>query len=146
MEAALTTREARIVENSESIRKSLDEYRERVEARERALGAREAELSHCKEQVAQAELDLSLNCEGLEAREGCLAQAMTQHEEEVARHKGHVKKVDECLAIKKVHQDKEHEARLEAVRTLVSKEYASKFKRQEDHFRKRSGEDAHCIK
>lgn len=79
--------------------------------------------------MAQAELDLSLNREGLEAREGNLAQAMTKHEEEVAHHKGHVKKADERLARKKADQDKEHEARLKAVRMLVSKEYASKFKK-----------------
>ena len=122
-EAALATREVKIVEDSESIRRSLDQYHERLEARERALGAREAELAR------QAKLDLSLNREGLEAREGNLAQAMTKHEEEVAHHKGHVKKADKCLARKKADQDKEHEARLKAVRMLVSKEYASKFKK-----------------
>ena len=71
---------------------------------------------------------------------------MGKHEEEVTRHKGHVKKADERLARRKADQDKEHEARLQAARTQVSKEYASKFKRQEDHFWKRSREDARCIK
>ena len=79
-EAALTTHDARIVEDSESIRRSLDEYRQRVEARERALDAREAEANRCEEQVAQTELDLNRNREGLETREGDLAQAMAKHE------------------------------------------------------------------
>ena len=54
---------------------------------------------------------------------------MARHEEEVTRHKGHVKKADERLARRKADQDKEHKARLQAARTQVSKEYASKFKR-----------------
>ena len=64
----------------------------------------------------------------------------------MTRHKGHVKKADERLTKKKADQDKEHEVRLQAVQTLVSKEYSSKFKKQEDHFRKRSREDARRIK
>ena len=129
MEAALATREVRIVENFESIRRSLDEYRQCVEARERALDAREAEANRREEQVAQAELDLNRNREGLETHEGDLAQAMARHEEEVTHHKGHVKKVDERLARRKADQDQEQEARLHAAQTQVSKEYASKFKR-----------------
>ena len=122
-------REARICEDSESIRRSLDEYRQRVEARERALDAREAEANRREEQVAQAELDLNRNREGLETREGDLTQAMDRHEAEVTRHQGHVKRADECLARRKADQDQEHEARLHAARTQVSKEYASKFKK-----------------
>ena len=95
-----------------------------------------------EEQVAQVELDLNRNREALETREGDLAKAMARHEEEVTRHKGHVKKADERLAKRKVDQDQEHEARLHTARNQVSKEYASKFKRQEEHFRKRSGDDA----
>ena len=59
---------------------------------------------------------MSLQREGLEAREDKLAQVMIKHDEEVARHKGHVKKADKGLARKKVDQDKEHDARPKTVR------------------------------
>ena len=144
-EAALATREAKIVEDFESIRRSLDQYCERLEARERALATPEAELVRREEQVVQADLDLTLQRKGLEAREGSVAQVMTKHEVEVARHKGHVKKADERLARKKPDQDKEHKARLKTVREQVSQEYASKFKKQEVHFKKRSREDGRHI-
>ena len=110
------------------------------------MDARKAEANRHKEQVAQAELDLNRNHEGLETREGDLAQAMARHEAEVTRHQGHVKRAHERLAKKKADQDQEHEARLHAARTQVSKEYASKFKKQEERFQKRSGEDARRIK
>ena len=70
---------------------------------------------------------------------------MTQHEQEVARHEGHVKKADDRLARRKEDQDQGHKARLKAVRTLISKEYSSKFKKQEERFQTRSGEDARRI-
>ena len=71
---------------------------------------------------------------------------MAKHEAEVTHHQGHVKRADERLAKRKADHDQEHEARLHATRTEVSKEYASKFKKQEERFQKRSGEDAHRIK
>ena len=125
----LTTHEARIVEDSESIWRSLDEYRQRVEARERALDAREAEVTCPEELAAQADLDLSRNREELESREGNLAQTLASHKAEVARHQAHVRRADERLAKRKADQDAEHQARLQAVRTQVSKEYSSKFKK-----------------
>ena len=128
-EAAIVTREAKIIEDSEFIRRSLDQHRESLEARESALATREAELARREEQVAQTKLDMSLQSEGLEAREGSLAQAMVTHEAEVTRHKGLVKRADERLAKKKAEQDAKYEARLKTVQEQVSREYASKFKK-----------------
>ena len=94
------------------------------------MDAREAEANRREEQVAQAELDLNCNRDGLETREGDLAQAMARHEEEVTRHQGHVKRADERLTKRKADQDQEHEARLHVAWTHVSKEYASKFQKR----------------
>ena len=144
-EATLSAREARIVGDSDSIRRSLDEYRQRVEARERALDARETEMTRREEVAAQADLDLSCNREELESRERDLAQTLASHEAEVAHHQAHVRWADERLAKRKTDQDAEHQARLHAVRTQVSREYSSKFKKQEERFQTRSGEDARRI-
>ena len=70
---------------------------------------------------------------------------MASHEAEVTRHQAHVRRADERLAKRKANQDEEHQARLHAVRTQVSKEYSSKFKKQEERFQSKSGEDARCI-
>ena len=53
------------------------------------MDASEAEANRHEEKVAQAELDLNHNREGLETREGDLAQAMARHKAEVTRHQGH---------------------------------------------------------
>ena len=145
-EAVLAMREAKIIEDSESIRKSLDQHRETLEARERALATREAELARREEQVALAELDMGHQREELKAREGNIARAISVHEEEVAWHKVLIKKADERLARKKPEQDKEHEARLKMVRERVSHEYASKFKKQEERFKRRYAEDGERIR
>ena len=92
------------------------------------------------------DLDLSRNREELESREGNLAQTLASHEAEVAHHQAHVRRADERLGKRKADQDAEHQARLKAVRTQVSKEYSSKFKKQEERFRTRSGEDDRCIR
>ena len=63
----------------------------------------------------------------------------------MARHQAHIRRADKRLAKRKADQDVEHQARLQAVRTQVSKEYSSKFKKQEERFQTRSGEDARCI-
>ena len=110
------------------------------------LDAREAEVTRREEQAAQADLDLSRNREELEAREGTLAQTMASHEAEVARHQVLVTRADERIAKRRADQDVEHQARLHAVRTAVSTEYSSKFKKQEERFQRRSVEDDRRIR
>ena len=89
---------------------------------------------------------MSRNCEELESREGNLAQTMASHEAEVARHQVLVRRADERLTKRKADQDAEHQARLQAVRTVVSTEYSSKFKKQEERFQRRSAEDDRRIR
>ena len=71
---------------------------------------------------------------------------MASHEAEVARHQVLIRRADERLAKRRADQDAEHQARLHAVRTAVSTEYSSKFKKQEERFQRRSGEDDRCIR
>ena len=82
---------------------------------------------------------MSRDPEGLESREGNLAQTLASHEAEVARHQAHVRRADERLAKRKADQDAGHQERLQAARATVSADYSAKHKKQEERFRRKHG-------
>ena len=112
-----------------------------MDAREQALAAREAEALKREEQQLQADKELSTQRADLEAREGKLAEAIGKHDEEVARHKKLVEKSNRQLAARKEEAEKDVAAKQKEYRSALAEEYAGKFRKQEDRFKKKRADD-----
>jgi hypothetical protein len=146
----LADRERKIIAEAETVRKNLEQHRLSLEAREQAMATREADVLKREEELQQAEVEMNTEREALESREHSLAEAMGKHDEAVAQHKELVEKSNKKLAEKK----KEAEAELlvkqkeyrAAVTQSVSKEYAGKFQKQEENFKRKHRDDGRRIR
>ena len=140
----LASREEKIISEAEVVRKSLEQHRLSLEAREQAMTTREAEVLKREEKLEQAETDMNREREALESRESSLAEAMGKHDKEVERHRELVEKANQKLAEKKKEAEAEALTKQKEYRTAVtqavSREYAGKFKKQEDGFQKKRRE------
>jgi hypothetical protein len=139
----LADRERKIIAEAETVRKNLEQHRLSLEAREQAMATREADVRQREEVLQQAEVDMNTEREALESRESSLAEAMGKHDEAVAKsNKKLAEKKKEAEAELLVKQ-KEYRA---AVTQSVSKEYAEKFQKQEENFKRRRREDDRLIR
>jgi len=142
----LAALEAKIISDSEAVRLSLDQHRAALVIREQALATREVDVLKREEQLLQAEQELTTQRVDLEAREGNLADAVGKHGEDVASHAKHVERFNKKFAERKEELEKDLADRQRKYRADVSAEYDGKFKKQEDRFKKKRGEDGARIR
>ena len=114
------------------------------------MATREAEVLKREEELEQAEVEMNTERKALESRESSLAEAMGKHDQEVERHLKAVEQANQKLAVKKKEAEadalaKQKEFRA-AVRESISREYAEKFKKQEERFQQKGREDTRLIR
>jgi len=138
--------EKKIISDAEVVRQTLDQHRAALDSREETLAAREDDVVKREEQLLQSEQELNTQREDLEAREDNLARAESNHKDAVASHAKHVERFNKKLAEKKEEQERELAEKEKTLRAKVSAEYAGKFKKQEENFKRKRGEDGKRIR
>ena len=139
---AVAAAEQKFVKDSKVVEDSLKELREKLDAREKQLAQREAELTRCEgelssreeelrrreEQAEQLEKDHATREEQLKAREGRVARDEATYAERQA-------KANASLAEKQKKIQEDADARVKPIRLDLAKDYDEKAKKQEERFK-----------